>query len=82
MLHTRIPAFLTPVLLLGVCFAQSKEKKMEEQQQQQPASASEPQKGRILGIGGIFFKSESRNIRARCGSGTRRTSVSLIRVKG
>jgi len=34
---------------------------MEEQQQQQPgtaASASQPQKGRILGIGGIFFKSE------------------------
>ena len=61
MLHTRISAFLTPVLLLGVCFAQSKEKKTEEQQQEQPgsaASASEPQKGRILGIGGIFFKSE------------------------
>ena len=34
---------------------------MEEQQPNQPASAgsaSEPQKGRILGIGGIFFKSE------------------------
>jgi catechol 2,3-dioxygenase-like lactoylglutathione lyase family enzyme len=60
MLHNRIPAFLTAVLLLGVCFTQSKEKKMEEQQQQQPvsASAAEPQKGRILGIGGIFFKSE------------------------
>ncbi len=61
MLHTPIRAFLTAVLLLGVCFAQSKEKKMEEQQQEQPGSAgsaSEPQKGRILGIGGIFFKSE------------------------
>ena len=32
---------------------------MEEQQQTRPAaSAAEPQKGRILGIGGIFFKSE------------------------
>ena len=34
---------------------------MEEQQQEQPgsaASAAEPQKGRIVGIGGIFFKSE------------------------
>jgi catechol 2,3-dioxygenase-like lactoylglutathione lyase family enzyme len=60
MLHSPIPAFLTGVLLFGVCFAQTKEKKMEEQQKQQPASASasEPQKGRILGIGGIFFKSE------------------------
>jgi catechol 2,3-dioxygenase-like lactoylglutathione lyase family enzyme len=61
MLHTRISAFLTAVLLLGVCFAQSKEKKMEDQKPEQPASAasaSEPQKGRILGIGGIFFKSE------------------------
>src|SRR5262252_8572601 len=62
MLNTRIPSFLTAVLLIGVCFAQSKEKKTEEQQQAQPgsvASASEPQKGRILGIGGIFFKSEN-----------------------
>src|SRR5215813_5970855 len=62
MLHTSIPAFLTAVSLLGVCSAQSKEKKMEEQKQEQPgaaASASEPQKGRILGIGGIFFKSEN-----------------------
>lgn len=53
--------FLTSVLMVGVCFAQSKEKKMTEQQQEQPgaaASPSEPQKGRILGIGGIFFKSE------------------------
>ena len=61
MFHVRIPAFFTAVLLLGVCFAQSKEKKMEEQQPKQPgsaASAPEPQKGRILGIGGIFFKSE------------------------
>src|SRR6516165_2541958 len=60
MLHTPIRAFLTAVLLLGVCFAQTKEKKMEDQQQEQPGmatSASEPQKGRILGIGGIFFKS-------------------------
>jgi catechol 2,3-dioxygenase-like lactoylglutathione lyase family enzyme len=61
MLHTRIPAFLAAALLLGVCFAQSKENKMEEQKQEQPASAasaSETQKGRIVGIGGIFFKSE------------------------
>jgi len=61
MLRTSISAFFTAVLLLGVCFAQSKEKKTEEQQREQPgpaASASEPQKGRILGIGGIFFKSE------------------------
>jgi catechol 2,3-dioxygenase-like lactoylglutathione lyase family enzyme len=54
--------FLTAVLLLGACFAQSNNKKMEGQQQkEQPgseASTSEPQKGRILGIGGIFFKSE------------------------
>jgi catechol 2,3-dioxygenase-like lactoylglutathione lyase family enzyme len=49
MLHSRIPTFLTAVLLTGVCFAQATEKKMEEQQ---------PQKGRVLGIGGIFFKSE------------------------
>jgi catechol 2,3-dioxygenase-like lactoylglutathione lyase family enzyme len=62
MFRTRIPAFLTAALLLGVCFAQSKDNKMEEQKQQQPgtaASASEPQKGRIVGIGGIFFKSEN-----------------------
>ena len=60
MLHNRIPAFLTALLLLGVCFTHSKEKKIEEQQQQpvSAASAAEPQKGRILGIGGIFFKSE------------------------
>jgi len=61
MTHTRIPAFLTAMLLLAVCFAQSQEKKMEEQQKGQPvpaASVAEPQKGRILGIGGIFFKSE------------------------
>jgi len=61
MLSTPIRALWIPVLLAGVCFAQSKEKKMEEQQPSQPASAapaSEPQKGRILGIGGIFFKSE------------------------
>jgi catechol 2,3-dioxygenase-like lactoylglutathione lyase family enzyme len=61
MFHSPTRAFLTAVLLLGVCFGQAKEKKMEEQQQQQPgaaASASQPQKGRILGIGGIFFKSE------------------------
>jgi len=58
--HTLIPASLTAMLLLGVCFAQTKEKKMDEQQKEQPgpASAAEPQKGRILGIGGIFFKSE------------------------
>ena len=62
MLYTAIRAFLTGVMLLGACFAQSKEKKMEEQQQEKPvsaASAAEPQKGRILGIGGIFFKSEN-----------------------
>ncbi len=62
MLRTPIPAFFTAVLLLGVCFAQSKEKKTEEQPQEQPkpaASAPEPEKGRILGIGGIFFKSEN-----------------------
>src|SRR5262249_52961892 len=61
MLHSPIAAFSTAVLLLGVCSAQSKEKKMEEQKQEQPgpaASASDAQKGRILGIGGIFFKSE------------------------
>jgi catechol 2,3-dioxygenase-like lactoylglutathione lyase family enzyme len=61
MLHTPIPRFLTAALLLGVCFAQTKEQKMEEQQQEQPASAASAaatQKGRILGIGGIFFKSE------------------------
>jgi catechol 2,3-dioxygenase-like lactoylglutathione lyase family enzyme len=61
MLNTRIPAFLTALLLIGVCFAQSNEKKIEAQQQQQPvpaASAAEPQKGRVLGIGGIFFKSD------------------------
>jgi catechol 2,3-dioxygenase-like lactoylglutathione lyase family enzyme len=59
MVHTPIPAFLTAVLLLAV--AQSKGKKAEEQQQEQPvsaASAAEARKGRILGIGGIFFKSE------------------------
>ena len=61
MFRTSIRAFFTVVLLLGVCSAQSKEKKMDEQTQQQPTTATaapEPQKGRILGIGGIFFKSE------------------------
>ena len=59
MFHTRIPAFFTVVLLVGACFAQSAEKKVEGQQPKQPAPAvAEPQKGRILGIGGIFFKSE------------------------
>jgi len=61
MLRTPVRALFTTVLLVGVCFAQSKDKKMEEQQQEQAgpaASGSEPQKGRILGIGGIFFKSE------------------------
>src|SRR5215472_9535885 len=61
MLHTPIRTLLTAVLLVGVCYAQTKEQKMEEQQQEQPgsaASAAAPQKGRILGIGGIFFKSE------------------------
>ena len=60
MLRTSISTFFTAVLLLGVCFAQPKEKKVEAQQEQPApaASASEPQKGRILGIGGIFFKSE------------------------
>ena len=55
-------AFLITMSLLGVSFAQSKDKKMEEQQKEQPAgsvaSIKEPQKGHILGIGGIFFKSE------------------------
>jgi catechol 2,3-dioxygenase-like lactoylglutathione lyase family enzyme len=53
--------FLTAISLIGVCFAQSNEKKTAEQQQEQAgaaASSSQPQKGRILGIGGIFFKSE------------------------
>jgi catechol 2,3-dioxygenase-like lactoylglutathione lyase family enzyme len=62
MFRASIRTFFTAVLLFGVCFAQSKEKKMEEQKQEQPASAasaSEPQKGRILGIGGLFFKSEN-----------------------
>jgi len=61
MLHTPIRAFLTAALLLGMCFAQPNEEKKDEPQQEQPrppASASEPQQGRILGIGGIFFKSE------------------------
>src|SRR5215469_6039924 len=61
MFHIPIRTFLAVVLLVGACFAQSKEKKMAEQQPEKastPASASEPQKGRILGIGGIFFKSE------------------------
>ena len=61
MFSITIRAFLTAVLLLGVGVAQSKDKKAEPQQPQQPApaaSAPEPQKGRVLGIGGIFFKSE------------------------
>ena len=53
MFHKPIRSFLMAILLAGVCFAQA------EQQKQTPAApASEPQKGRILGIGGIFFKSE------------------------
>jgi len=32
--------------------------KQQPQQQESTASTSEPQKGRILGIGGVFFKSE------------------------
>ena len=62
MLPTPIRAFLPAVLLLGVCFAQSTDKKTGNPQEGQPApapSTSEPQKGRILGIGGIFFKSEN-----------------------
>jgi len=61
MLHHLIRVFSIALLLLGACLGQSQEKKTEEQQQEQPgsaASAPEPQKGRILGIGGIFFKSE------------------------
>src|SRR5262249_46273776 len=59
MLNTRISAFLTALFLIGVCFAQSAEKKIQQQEQPAPAaSAAQPQKGRILGIGGIFFKSE------------------------
>ena len=49
---------------------------MEEQQQEQPASAAsaaEPQKGRILGIGGIFFKSEH--------PGPRRGQESVARLR-
>lgn len=62
MFHTPIRAFLTAAIVLGACFAQSKEKKMDGQQQEQAApaaSASEAAKGRVLGIGGIFFKSEN-----------------------
>jgi len=62
MFRTPIRAFSTAVLLLSVSFAQSSEKKTEEQQQGQrasAASAAEPQRGRVLGIGGIFFKSEN-----------------------
>ena len=63
MLNTRIPAFLTSLLLIGVCFAQSEEKKQQQEKPVPPTSvpaapAAEPQKGRVLGIGGIFFKSE------------------------
>jgi len=58
MLHSRISACLTAVWLVAVCFGQSNDKKTAEQQPGPAASASEPQKGRILGIGGIFFKSE------------------------
>jgi catechol 2,3-dioxygenase-like lactoylglutathione lyase family enzyme len=51
MLRIALPALLTTVLLQGVCFAQSQDPK--------PAvPAAEPQKGHIIGIGGIFFKSE------------------------
>jgi predicted enzyme related to lactoylglutathione lyase len=62
MLRIPIRAFFTAVLLMGVCFAQSKEKKQEAQPPEQPkpaASTPQPEKGRILGIGGIFFKSEN-----------------------
>lgn len=61
MLRASISVIFAAASLLGVCLAQSKEKKMEQQHQEQPkspASARETQKGRILGIGGIFFKSE------------------------
>jgi predicted enzyme related to lactoylglutathione lyase len=61
MFRTAIPACFAAVSLLGVCFAQSTQQQTPEQQKEQPgpaASASEPPKGRILGIGGIFFKSE------------------------
>jgi catechol 2,3-dioxygenase-like lactoylglutathione lyase family enzyme len=61
MLHTAIRVLSAALLLLGACVAQSKDQKVDEQQPPQPApaaSAAEPQKGRILGIGGIFFKSE------------------------
>jgi catechol 2,3-dioxygenase-like lactoylglutathione lyase family enzyme len=59
---TSIPAALSAVLFLGVRSAQSMEGKADEQQQKQAVSAAtagEPQKGRILGIGGIFFKSQN-----------------------
>ena len=82
MLHTSIRTFLTAVLLVGACFAQSKENKMAEQKQEQPgaaASSSEPQKGRILGIGGIFFKSEHPGEMRQWYA---QNPVSLIRVKG
>ena len=62
MFHTLMRTFLIAVLLHGMCFGQSKDKKTAEQQQEQPGatvSVKEPQKGRILGIGGIFFKSEN-----------------------
>jgi len=64
MLNTRIPAFITALLLIGVCFAQSEEKKIQQQERPVPATSApaapdaQPQKGRVLGIGGIFFKSE------------------------
>jgi catechol 2,3-dioxygenase-like lactoylglutathione lyase family enzyme len=52
-------------LLIGVLLAQSNEKKIEAQQQEKPVPAApaaqpqpDPQKGRVTGIGGIFFKSE------------------------
>ncbi len=50
--HNPIPAFLAAALLVGVSFTQ------QPQQAGSKTSAPEPQKGRVLGIGGVFFKSE------------------------
>lgn len=51
-------ALVAAVRVIGVGFAELKEEQMDEQQAQPAAEATEPPKGRILGIGGIFFKSE------------------------
>jgi catechol 2,3-dioxygenase-like lactoylglutathione lyase family enzyme len=66
MLHAPLRTFFVSVALIGACFAQSNQnqsndKNAPQRPKEQAGAANsspEPQKGRILGIGGIFFKSE------------------------